>query len=409
MNDLRRIWLKAAALGSASVLLPRTLLARDDILGPSDLPQGFLETGTLDNLPGKMPLIRKSFRPPNFETPISYFQEAFTPNNAFFVRYHVADIPQIDAEQWRLTIGGDAAGKSVQFSLNDLETQFEQVEINALCMCSGNRRGLFNPHVPGVEWGHGAMGNARWKGVRLKDLLAKADVQKNALEVGFNGTDRAPMSQSPDYVKSLPIWKALDENTLIAYEMNGEPLPHWNGFPARIVVPGWTATYWMKHVTEINVSSKPVEGFWMKPGYRIPKGKFPIVARFVSQDTEANTPITEMVVNSLITNMGANETFEEGSTTLLRGVAWDGGFGIATVEVSMDNGQTWRRAALAKDLGKFSWRQWNFPLKFDKAGKYIVMARATNRVGATQTFELIANPAGYHHNVVQQIHIDVVS
>jgi DMSO/TMAO reductase YedYZ molybdopterin-dependent catalytic subunit len=409
MNDLRRIWLKAAALGGASMLLPRTLLARDDILGPSDLPKGFLETGTLDNLPGKMPLIRKSFRPPNFETPISYFQEAFTPNNAFFVRYHVADIPQVDAETWRLTIGGDAAGKPVQFSLNDLKTQFEQVEINALCMCSGNRRGLFQPHVPGVEWGHGAMGNARWKGVRLKDVLAKADVQKTALEIGFNGADRAPMSQSPDYVKSLPIWKALDENTLIAYEMNGEPLPHWNGFPARIVVPGWTATYWMKHVTEINVSGKPVEGFWMKPGYRIPKGKFPIVARFVSQDTEANTPITEMVVNSLITNMGANEIFEEGSTTLLRGVAWDGGFGIAMVEVSMDNGQSWRRAALGKDLGKYAWQQWNFLLKFDKAGKYIVMARATNRIGATQTFELIANPAGYHHNVVQQIHIDVVS
>ncbi len=409
MNDLRRIWLKAAALGSASVLLPRTLLARDDILGPSDLPQGFLETGTLDNLPGKMPLIRKSFRPPNFETPISYFQEAFTPNNAFFVRYHVADIPQVDAETWRLSISGEAAGKAVQFSLSDLKTQFEQVEINALCMCSGNRRGLFKPHVPGVEWGHGAMGNARWKGVRLRDLLAKADVQKTALEIAFNGTDRAPMSQSPDYVKSIPAWKALDENTLVAYEMNGEPLPHWNGFPARIVVPGWTATYWMKHVTEINVLSKPVEGFWMKPGYRVPKGKFPIVARFVSQDTEANTPITEMVVNSLITNMGANETFEEGSTSLLRGVAWDGGFGIASVEVSMDNGQTWRRAALGKDLGKYSWQQWNFPLKFDKAGKYIVMVRATNRIGATQTFDLIANPAGYHHNVVQQIHIDVVS
>ena len=409
MKESRRNWLKAAALGGVSLWLPRTLFAGDSALGPNDLPQGFLDTGTLDNLAGKLPLIRKSYRPPNFETPVSYFQEAFTPNNAFFVRYHVADIPQVDAEQWRLTIGGDAAGKFVQFSLNDLKTQFEQVEINALCMCSGNRRGLFKPHVVGVEWGHGAMGNARWKGVRLKELLAKAEVQKHALEIGMNGADRGPISTAPDYVKSIPIWKALDENTLVAYEMNGEALPHWNGFPARIVVPGWTATYWMKHLTEINVSSKPIEGFWMKPGYRIPKGKFPIVARFVSQDTEANTPITEMVVNSLFTNLGASETVAEGSTTVARGVAWDGGFGIATVEVSTDNGQTWRRAELGKDLGKFSWRQWNYQLKFDKPGKYVVMARATNRIGATQTFELIQNPAGYHHNVVQQVHIEVGS
>ncbi len=241
--------MQSAAAGGAGVLLSRYLFASDSMLGPNDLPQGFLDTATLESLPGKIALIRKSFRPPNFETPISYFQHDFTPNNAFFVRYHVADIPPVDAENWRLSIAGDAAGKALDLSLNDLKTQFEQVEINALCMCSGNRRGLFIPHVVGVEWGHGAMGNARWKGVRLKDILARADPQKNALELGMNGADRAAMESSPDYVKSIPMWKALDENTLIAYEMNGEPLPHWNGFPARIVVPGWTATYWMKHVT----------------------------------------------------------------------------------------------------------------------------------------------------------------
>lgn len=407
MKPSRRLFLQSAAAGGAGVLLPRYLLANDSAFGPNDLPQGFLDTATLESLPGKLPLIRKSFRPPNFETPISYFQQAFTPNNAFFVRYHVADIPQVNAEQWRLNIGGDAAGKAIELSLGDLKTQFEQVEINALCMCAGNRRGLFTPHVVGVQWGHGAMGNARWKGVRLKEVLARAEPQKNAVELGMNGADRAAMEQSPDYLKSIPMWKALDENTIIAYEMNGEPLPHWNGFPARVVVPGWTATYWMKHLSALNISSKPVEGFWMKPGYRIPKGKFPLVQRFVTQDTEANTPITEMVVNSLFTNLTDNAKFEVGAMTVARGVAWDGGYGLAMVEVSTDNGETWRRARLGADLGNFSWRQWNYPIQFDKPGKQVLMARATNRIGATQTFELIANPAGYHHNVVQRINIEV--
>jgi DMSO/TMAO reductase YedYZ molybdopterin-dependent catalytic subunit len=409
MKPSRRVFLQSAVTSGAGLLLPRHLFAADAIFGPSDLPQGFLDTATLENLPGKIPLIRKSFRPPNFETPLSYFEQAFTPNNAFFVRYHAADIPQVNAENWRLTITGDAATKSIELSLDDLKTQFEQVEINALCMCSGNRRGLFQPHVAGVQWGHGAMGNARWKGVRLKDVLTRAEPQKSALEVGMNGADRAVIDSGPDYVKSIPIWKALDENTLIAFEMNGEPLPHWNGFPARLVVPGWTATYWMKHLTSLNISSKPVEGFWMKPGYRIPKGKFPLVQRFVTQDTEVNTPITEMVVNSLFTNLVDNAKFEVGVATVARGVAWDGGYGLASVEVSTDNGETWRRTQFGPDLGKFSWRQWNYRIQFDQPGKQVLMARATNRIGATQTFELIANPAGYHHNVMQRINVDVVA
>lgn len=403
MLSRRRFMQSAGGL----LLAPGALLARDVSFGPKELSQGFLDTAALESLPGKFPLVRKSFRPPNFETPIDYFQEAFTPNQAFFVRYHVAGIPEVDAASWTLTVGGDAAGKSLALTLQDLKTQFEAVEVNALCMCSGNRRGLFTPHVAGVQWGHGAMGNARWKGVRLKDVLARAEPGKMALEIGLNGADAPVIDKGPDYIKSIPIWKALDENTLIAYEMNGEPLPHWNGFPARLVVPGWTATYWMKHLTTIDVSSKPVEGFWMKPGYRVPKGKFPIVDRFVSQDTDANTPITEMVVNSLFTNIQDGLKVSQGTTTEARGVAWDGGYGIDAVELSSDGGQSWRRATLGKDLGKYSWRQWSFPLKFDRVGELVVMARATNRIGATQTMALIANPAGYHHNVIQRIKIDV--
>jgi hypothetical protein len=212
------------------------------------------------------------------------------------------------------------------------------------------------------------------------------------------------MDATPDFVKSLPAWKAMDENTLIAWEMNGEALPHWNGFPVRLVVPGWTATYWMKHLTSIEVRSTPLTGFWMAPAYRIPKGRFPIVDRFVSQETDANTPITEMVTNSLMTNIRDQGIHKAKSPLFVRGVAWDGGYGIERVEVSTDGGRVWQAGVLGDDLGRFSWRQWSYAFT-PEPGEHVVMARATNRIGGTQTSNLVFNPAGYHNNVVQRVRI----
>jgi DMSO/TMAO reductase YedYZ molybdopterin-dependent catalytic subunit len=327
----------------------------------------------------------------------------FTPNNAFYVRYHLSNIPEVAADKWRLKVGGDAVATSLELTLDGLKRDYEQVEIAAVNQCSGNRRGMFVPHVPGVEWGPGAMGNARWKGVRLKDVLAKAGLKKEALEVVFDGADSGVLPGTPDFVKSVPVWKAMDENTLIAYAMNGEPLPHFNGFPARIVLPGWTGTYWMKQVVSINAVTKPFDGFWVKSAYRIPRGKFPIIDRFISQETDVNTPITEIVVNSLITNVVNGQTFAVGRPFEIKGVAWDGGYGIARVEVSTDGGQWWRAATLGQDYGRFSFRPWSFVANPTERGTMVVQAKATNRNGATQTFELIANPAGYHHNVVQRV------
>ena len=147
MFSRRRFIKSSAVLSATGLLVPSMARARDAMFGPNELPQGVLDNASLEILPGKLPLVRKSFRPPNFETPVNYFQEAFTPNNAFFVRYHVANIPEVDVKTWQLKIAGDAAGKTLTFTLDELKTQFEQVEINALCMCSGNRRGLFQPHV----------------------------------------------------------------------------------------------------------------------------------------------------------------------------------------------------------------------------------------------------------------------
>jgi DMSO/TMAO reductase YedYZ molybdopterin-dependent catalytic subunit len=373
----------------------------------ADLPKGTVDGGLLDALPGKQPLLKRSFRPPNYETPVSAFNDVITPNDRFFVRWHLSNIPQVDATAWRLSVGGDAAAQPFELTLEQLRHDFEPAELVAVCQCSGNRRGLSDPHVAGVEWGYGAMGNARWKGARLKDVLAKAGIRKDAVEVAFNGADRGPFEATPGFVKSIPAWKAMDEGALVAYEMNGAPLPHWNGYPARIVVPGWTATYWMKQVASIRALSQPLVGFWMNTAYRIPKGKFPVVDRFVSQESETTTPITEMVVNSLITSLADGQRVPVDAPVSVAGVAWDGGYGIRLVEVSVDEGRTWAAAELGSDLGRFSFRPWRFSFTARARGRVTVMARASNAQGTVQTFELIFNGPGYHNNVVQKIALDV--
>lgn len=375
---------------------------------PSELPAGAIEEGLLEALPGKVALIKRSYRPPNYETPLPYFREPLTRNDAFFVRYHLSGIPAVDAKTWRLRVGGDCAKNSLEFDFGRLRKEFAPVELVAVCQCSGNRRGMFEPHVQGVEWGVGAMGNARWKGIRLRDVLDKAGIGKQALEVAFNGADGPAIQATPDFVKSIPIGRALDENTLIAFEMNGKPLPHWNGFPARLIVAGWTGTYWVKHLTDIEVRSKPLADFWMNPAYRIPAGKFPGVDRFPSQETAANQPITDIVVNSLVTSLVDGQRFRLNRMAEVSGIAWDGGRGIRDVEVSTDGGRSWYLAHLGPDLGRFSFRTFRHPFRPTAKGAAIVMARAFNNRGDTQSPQLIFNPAGYHHNVIARIRIEVV-
>jgi DMSO/TMAO reductase YedYZ molybdopterin-dependent catalytic subunit len=401
MFDRRHLLQSGAALIGTGLALPSILEANAAGLDlPSALPAGMRAEAALEALPGKKPLIRLAYRPPNYETPLEYFRTPITPNDAFFVRYHLADIPDVDVKTWKVAVGGEGANNRVELSLDNLKAMPVH-EITAVCQCSGNRRGLFDPHVAGVEWGYGAMGCATWKGVRLKDVLDKAGHKKEAIEIAMNGADGPVIDKTPDFVKSIPVDIATAESTLIAYEMNGQPLPHFNGFPARVIIPGWTGTYWIKHVTSIEALTKPFDGFWMKSAYRIPNGKFPIVAHFVSQETAVNTPITEMVVNSLITSHKDGDKVKIGPVTV-SGVAWDAGYGIRMVEVSTDRGKSWSEAVLGQDLGRFAFRPWTYALAA-RSGANTVMVRASNAIGQTQTASLIPNPAGYHHNVMQNI------
>lgn len=393
-----------AGIGMAT-LSGRAALAAGPWLSPQ-LPDGTRAIARFGSAPGTTKLIELTDRPPNYEAPIGTFRTAITPNDEFFIRYHLAEVPEMAAlASWKLTIGGDAATKETTLTLDDLKAMPAH-EITAVCQCSGNRRGLFSPHVPGVEWGFGAMGCAVWRGPRLKDVLARAGVKDNALEVWMNGADSAPLPSTPDFIKSLPTAKAMSDETIIALTMNGAPLPWGNGYPARVVVPGWTATYWMKHVAKIDVMSKPLDSFWMQKAYRVPAGMFAVDHPFPSQDTAANWPITEMVVNSLIAApVDGDKATREGLT--VEGVAWDRGHGIRGVEVSVDDGKTWQKATLGKDLGPYAFRAFTFKTGKLAAGRHVLSARATSNSGETQAETLKFNPAGYHHNVPQKVAVTV--
>ena len=377
-------------------------------LARAGLPQGTLDTAVLERLVGKQPLIKRSYRPPNFETPLTYFDDSITPNDRFFVRWHLMGIAAVNGRAWRLSVGGDAAIKPYELTLEQLKSDFEPVEVIAVCQCAGNRRGLSDPHVAGVQWGYGAMGNARWRGARLKDILARAGLSNEVLEIAINGADHPVLDATPDFIKSLPAWKALDENTIIAYEMNGEALPHHNGYPARLIVPGWVATYWMKQITSIQAISAPLTNFWMATAYRLHKGTFAQADRFISQENELTTPITEIVVNSVITSHADGTHVKRGAPIILKGLAWDAGFGIRQVEVSRDGGRVWESAQLGVDLGRYSFRSWQYTTIPHEVGTLALIARATNNQGATQVSELIFNQPGYHNNVLHSVSLTVV-
>jgi DMSO/TMAO reductase YedYZ molybdopterin-dependent catalytic subunit len=396
-----------AALGGSALGPPKLFEAQAEgaPITPG-VPAGVTSSAALETLPGKRPLIRLSYRPPNYESPLDYFRTPITPNDQFFIRYHLSNIPEtIDLNTYRIEVGGDGANGQTEISLDDLK-KMPAYEVVAVNQCSGNRRGLSNPHVAGVEWGYGAMGCARWKGARLKDILGIVGLKPETIEIAFNGADGPAFEKVPDFIKSVPVWKAMDDSTVVAYEMNGAPLPHYNGFPARLIVPGWTGTYWMKHLISITALTKPQGGFWMAPAYRVPLGLFPVVQRFTSQETPdgTNTPITEMVVNSLITSHADGAKVKAGKVTV-SGLAWDAGYGITYVTASTDGGKTWSTATLGEDLGRFAFRPWSFTLDAKK-GKNTVMANASNRIGQTQTPALLFNPAGYNNNVMQNITLD---
>jgi DMSO/TMAO reductase YedYZ molybdopterin-dependent catalytic subunit len=256
----------------------------------------------VETFPQKGAMVLQRARPPMLETPFEVFdQGVFTPNERFYVRWHLANIPtEVDPATFRLNIHGHVK-QSISFTLDDLVRKFKPIEIAAVNQCSGNSRGYFVPRVAGGQWANGAMGNALWRGVSLKTLLDRAGVNAGAVQVRFNGLDTGILPQTPDFMKSLDVDHALDGEVMVAYAMNGKPLPLLNGYPLRLVVPGWYATYWIKMLNDIEVLDKPDDNFWMTKAYLIPDT--PHADILPGQQGVKLIPINRMVPRSFFTNV----------------------------------------------------------------------------------------------------------
>lgn len=370
---------------------------------PAELLAAFDER-RLVKFPEKTDMILLTSRPPQLETPFRYFRDLITPNDALFVRWHISQIPtSVDLNEWRLKIGGNT-DKELQLSMEDLK-KFNPVTYTAVIQCSGNSRSLFDPRVPGGQWKNGAMGNVTWTGARLKDILGKAGIKEGSVNVAFNGLDGPPLPSVPDFVKSLPVDKAMEEDILVAYEMNGRPLTMLNGFPARLIVPGWFATYWVKSLSDITVMNAQYEGFWMKSAYRIPDDPCACVPPGTSP--KKTIPINRFDTRSFIVEPADGTALKVNKPVEIMGIAFSGGYGIRDVIVSMDNGRTWNDTKLGKDLGKYAWRQWTLAWRPKKPGKYTLLVRATDSIGGSQPFEPLWNPAGFMRNNIEKIEVMV--
>ena len=394
----RRGFLRSAILaGAGGMLIPWSSLADETIMMPFANGQRRMVV-----YPQKKPLILLTSRPPQLETPFSVFNKGIlTPNDEFFVRYHLAGIPtSIDTDRFRVEVKGQV-NTPLSLSLHDLKKQFERVELVAVIQCSGNGRGYFQPRVPGGQSGNGTMGNARWKGVRLRDILNKAGVAADAKQVSFRGLDKPVLDTTPAFGKALDIDHAMDGEVMVAYEMNGEDLPMLNGFPLRLVVPGCYGTYWVKQLHEITVLNEHFASFWMDTAYRVPDNDCECVPP--GSTAPKTRPIGRYDVRSFITSLADGDKITVGQRMRIRGIAFDGGAGIETVEFSSDGGNTWTEATLGEDYGNYSFREWTCHFTPKAAGDYELQCCAVNRKGETQPKEPRWNPSGYMRNVIETV------
>jgi DMSO/TMAO reductase YedYZ molybdopterin-dependent catalytic subunit len=404
-SSSRRSFLAGAGgLGAAALLGAFSWPARAG--GFIELPFANGRRELVTNFPQKGAMILQRTRPPLLETPFEVFdQGVFTPNDRFYVRWHLANIPTaVDPADFRLKVRGQVR-HSISLTMHDLLHDFPPFEIAAVNQCSGNSRGFFSPRVTGGQWEHGAMGNALWRGVRLKDVLDRAGVVTGAAQVRFKGLDTGVLPQTPDFMKSLAVDHARDGEVMIAYEMNGEPLPLLNGFPLRLVVPGWYATYWVKMLEDIEVLDKPDENYWMSKAYLIPDTPGANVTP--EQKGVKMVPINRMVPRSFFTSLADGAAVKRGQTLNVRGIALGGDTGVAKVLVSADEGRGWQEARLGANHGKYSFRQWEFPLRFATAGRQRLMVRAVNAAGVTQSDHPNWNGAGFMRNVIESIAVQV--
>lgn len=398
----RRKIMTAALAGGASSVLASWAMGADR----TNLPIAYGER-ELSVFPEKKPMIVLTSRPPQLETPFNYFDNhVITPNDEFFVRYHLAGIPtSIDPDSYRLRVLGNV-GKPLEISLEDLKKNFPSQRIVAVNQCSGNSRGLFEPRVNGGQLGNGAMGNAAWVGVALKDILRAANPGVGAKQVTFDGLDKPVLQSDSDFVKALDIDHAMNGEVMVAYQMNGADIPFLNGYPIKLIVPGYYGTYWVKHLSEIKVIDEVYNGFWMNPAYRIPDNDCNCIE---PGTTPTKTiPINKFNVRSFITNLTDESLVSVGKSALAKGIAFDSGSGIQKVLFSPDNGLNWIEARLGQDLGRYSFREWRAEFTPQQKGRLELRVKAISNAGEVQPMTAKWMPAGYMRNVVETVKVNAV-
>jgi DMSO/TMAO reductase YedYZ molybdopterin-dependent catalytic subunit len=350
----------------------------------------------------KREMIVLSSRAVDLEMPLEGFLEGYlTPVERFFVRSHHYT-PKVDAAAWKLKLEGKVANPQT-LTLGDLK-QFPRVELVSVLECAGNGRGLYEPSMPGLQWMYGSVGNARWAGVRLADVLKRAGVQPGSIEALFDGAD-SPVGSQPEFQRAIPMAKAMDPNTMLAYEMNGKDLTPDHGYPLRLVVPGWAGDSWMKWVTRIEIRDKEFDGFFMKTGYRHPNKPVP---PGTAVDPAQMVPVTSLRVKSVIASIRDKQSVAPGPLNI-RGAAWSNGSPVAMVEISTDGGRRWSRARLGKESDRFGWRLFEYAWTPPQEAYYTIMARAQDAAGETQPFVQEWNPSGYSNNKVHAVRLNVTS
>ena len=373
----------AGALGSAAAQSP----------GASDASAASIA------IPGKRPMLLHNDRPEDLETPSAYFNTWITPNDAFFVRQHLPR-PSVRAEAYRLKVSPRVSNPR-DFPLAALR-QMPQHKVAATLECTGNGRGFYRPRVPGIQWGRGAIGNAEWSGPRIQDILKLCGAEPSAGFLDADGADTG-VAATPDFIRSLPMRKALHPATLLALDMNGEPLPEIHGFPARLIVPGWDGTSWVKWVTSLAVASEQNEGFFMNPAYRYPKIPLPPGSAPVPAELEV---IEAMRLKSSIVSHADGDKVGMGQQAI-RGFAWAAEERVARVDVSTDGGSRWLAADLSTQNFPFAWRLWKANWTPPGPGYYTILSRATDSNGKVQPMVASWNPSGYLWDAIDRVGIVV--
>ena len=388
-------------------LIASTVLLTDSLLASSTKRPFDNQEISKIAFPEKRPLITYSDRPPILESPRESFTRAITPNDEFFVRWHTPKIPTHKyASTYRININGEV-NNTLSLSLKDLKTKYEQVEITAVMQCGGNSRSAFSPTPTGIQWGSGAMGCALWKGVRLSDILKSAGLKSGATWIGLNGDDKPILNTMPTFVRELELHEITDD-VIVAYEMNGEDLPYLNGYPVRLIIPGYYADSWVKMLSNITVLNEYKELFFMDNAYRIADNE--CECETPDKRAEKTKPITTMNVKSYIGYPTCRTQIKAGNRVVLKGVAFDEGNGIKEVQISTDEGKTWESADLEKELSLHAFRVFKYAFKPMKKGKFTLMAKAINKLGEAQPFEneIQWNHGGYKYNGIDSVTINVL-